>query len=313
MWEQNKIRLVLQPRNNPEIQEIIDILVKATESTSPTIHPYDVHARILKDLWQFKNDEEKVALVNEAVDVINEAMELIVDDPDSELRLEELLIEFLSEIDPNKAEITAKDLLEYKNDGTGYYTLARLEYHNNKNAPKASVYLDKAMKGDICPPSAIALKIEIILQGDYPVYKLLVRLADRLSLDSSFKETWKSAYYKAVTYAINGRYEDADRYFKISHRMAPRTLQRLVQIFWMEAGHRKIHTGKIDQRISSEREGYIYSHNIPEWKENIFFDPLRQTKRKILQPGMFVQFELGFSPRGPQAFDVRPFSGTKRG
>ena len=308
-WRQNKHRLLSQPRNNPEIREIIDILVKARESTIYNIHPYDVHARILKELWQFKDEEEKMALVIEAVEVINEAMELSVDDPDSKQRLEELLIESLSEIDPEKAEITAKDLLENKNDGTGYYTLARIEYHKKLNAPKASVFLDKAMKGDNCPPSAIALKIEIILQDDYPVYKYLVKLADRLSSDIRFKETWKSAYNKSVIYTIDGRYRDADSYSKLSYRMAPRTLQRKVQVFWMENGHRKVHTGKIG-RILTEREGRIYSHNIEGWKDDIFFDPRPQDKRKLLRQGMFVEFELGFSPRGPQAFDVRPFRRT---
>ena len=91
--------------------------------------------------------------------------------------------------------------------------------------------------------------------------------------------------------------------------MAPRTLQRKVQVFWMENGHRKVHTGKIG-RILTEREGRIYSHNIEGWKDDIFFDPRPQDKRKLLRQGMFVEFELGFSPRGPQAFDVRPFRRT---
>lgn len=304
-WDQNKEQLLSQPREDPEIQEIIDLLIKAREDPAPNIHAYDVHVRILKELWQSKDEEKKMVLVNEAVEVINECLDSCGDDPDATERMRGLLIESLSEIDPEMAGTTAKELLDDKKDGTGYYTLARIEYHKNSNLTRASIFLDKAMSGENYPPGAIALKIDIILQDRYPNYDYLMKLADLLSSDIRFKDNWKSAYHKAVVYAINGRYDDAVKYFKISHRMAPRTLQRKVQIFWMEEVHRKVHKGKIGM-ILTEREGRIYSHNIEGWEDNIFFDPRRQDKIKMMRSGLFVNFELGFSPRGPIAFDVRP-------
>lgn len=303
-WAQNKELLLSRPRVDPEIQEIIALLIKAREAVFPNIHPYDVHARILKELWQGKDEPSKIALVNEAVEVINEGLDSCVDDPDGTSRLNELLVESLSEVDTEKAQNTAKELLESKKDGTGYYTLARIEYHKNTNPTNACILLDKAITGEKYPPGAIALKIEILLQGKAPPYYDLLKLADSLSSDIKFQDTWKSAYHKAMIYAINGIYSAASRFFDMSYRKAPRTLQRFIQLFWMEDGHRKVHTGKIG-RTFTEREGRIYSHNIKGLDDEIFFDPRRQEKRG-LKPGLLVDFEIGFSPRGPIAFDVRP-------
>ncbi len=303
-WEQNKEHLLSRPREDLDIQEIIALLIKARESAIPNIYPYDIHARILKELWQGKDEEVKIVLLNEAVEVINEGLDFCVDDPDGTSRLNSLLIETLSEVSTEKAQNTAKELLENKKDGTGYYTLARIEYHKNTNPDGACLFLEKALTGEKYPPGAIALKIEIQLQTKSPPYYDLLNLTDRLSSDIKFQDTWKSAYYKAIIYAINGIYSAANRFFDISFRKAPRTLQRYIQIFWMEEGHRKVHTGKIG-RIFTEREGRIYSHNIRGFDEEIFFDPRRQ-ETKGLKPGLTVDFEIGFSPRGPIAFDVRP-------
>ena len=104
---------------------------------------------------------------------------------------------------------------------------------------------------------------------------------------------------------INGYYEKAVENFKNSHLRAPRTLQRRVDIFWKEAGRRKMFSGKIGQTLT-EREGRIFSHRIEGWKDKFFFDPRVQDNRNLIMPGLLVNFELGFSPRGPIAFDVRP-------
>ena len=81
-------------------------------------------------------------------------------------------------------------------------------------------------------------------------------------------------------------------------------MQKRVQSFWMEKGRRKALVGKIAR--TTEKEGRILGHEIKGWKEDIFFDPRNQKLKLLLQAGLSVEFELGFSPRGPIAFDVRP-------
>nr|MDO8079354.1 SIR2 family protein [Candidatus Freyarchaeota archaeon] len=307
MWSQKKDRLLDRPIKDPEIQEILSLLIKARETVN--LHPYLVHAKILKDLSDSNDDHSvKTALINEALEVVDEGLSAGLDYADYCQQLKEFQIELLSEIDPKKAEDTAKELLESEKDGAGYYTLARIEYHKNQNYTIANLFLDKAIEAKRYPPGAIALKIEILLQDSSPDYGLLLKLVDRLSSDARFHDSWRSAYHKAVVYTINGRYQDAANYFRVSFRMAPRTLpiQKMVQLFWMgEDGHREVLTGKVDITLT-EREGRIYSHNVQGWKEKIYFDPRSQKNRRILQPGLYVDFELGFSPRGPIAFEVRP-------
>lgn len=305
-WNQKKEHLLSQPREDPDIQDIIALLIQAREIAIPNIHPYYVHARILRELWQGKTEKEKLTLVNEAVEVINEGLASCVDDPEGTWRLNELLLESLSDVDAKRAQDTAKELFEENKDGTGYYTLARIEYQKNSNITNACDYLNKALKAEKYPPGTIALKIEILLQGKSPPYYDLLKFVDTLSSDPRFQDTWKSAYYKAVVYLINGIHSAANRFFNISFRKAPRTLQKNVLLFWMEEGHRKVHNGRIGN-ILTEREGRIISHNIKGlMDEEIFFDPRHQEKRRSLNPGLLVDFELGFSTRGPIAFDVRP-------
>ena len=304
-WEQKKEYLSQYPRDNPETQNIIDLLIRSRENIVNGAHTYEVDVRILKYIVYSKSDEEKLPLINEALEMINEGFDYCSDNPDCIDRLNELEIESLSEIDPVRAEDAAKSLLENLNDGSGFYTLALIEYHKNSNPVKAMLFLEKSMKGEKYPVGAIALKIEILLQDKFPKYEPMLELADLLSSDTGDDDRWKSDYHKAIIYAINNRYHDAARYFKLSFRKAPRTLQRNIQIFWMDMGYRKTHTGKIG-RPFTETEGNIYSHNIGGWGDTIFFKPISQKNKNKLKPGLFVDFELGFSPRGPIAWDVRP-------
>lgn len=307
-WEQKKSYLINEPRSHPEIKDIISLLTEAREGLNPNIHSYDVQARILKELWQSKDKDEKIVLIKEAIDLLNEGLNYCEDDLDQTYRLKKLLIESISDINQEEALKFSEELLNSKKDGTGYYILARREYHMNSNLPGALSYLNKAMKGLQYPSGSIALKIEILIQNtdNDPKYDILLELVNELSKNIGYKDTWRSAYYKAIVYTINGHPGDASHYFYLSNRLAPRKrLDPKVQLFWMESGHRKVHSGII-QRNLTENSGYIYSHGIKGCESDIYFYPPAQKFKTSLKTGLHVDFELGFSPRGPQAFDVRP-------
>lgn len=72
---------------------------------------------------------------------------------------------------------------------------------------------------------------------------------------------------------------------------------------------RKTFLGKIGN-VLTEKEGRLYSHTFYGWSEDIFFNPRHQKLSNKLNKGYFVNFELGFSTRGPIAFEVRPYSNT---
>jgi len=306
-WEQKKSYLINESRSHPEIKEIFALLTEAREGFNPNIHPYDVQARILKELWQSKSEEEKIDLIKEAIDLLTEGLSSCEDDFEKTYRLNARLVESINEIDEEKALKISEELLESKKDGTGYYILARMEYHQNSNLARTLIYLNKAMKGLQYPPNAIALKIEILIQNTdtNPHYDYLLQLVDDLSKIIGYKDTWRSAYHKALIYTINGHPRDASHYFYHSNRLAPRKrLDPKVQLFWMESGHRKVHSGII-QRNLTENSGYIYSHGINGCESDIYFYLPAQKFKTSLKTGLHVDFELGFSPRGPQAFDVR--------
>lgn len=303
-WKQNKNELIKLPRKSREINEIFGLLNEAKEEYMENIHPYDVHARILHELMQTREGIDKYEIANEAIEVIDEGLDYS-DDQKSIERLGQLLIEILSEVDVEKAEECANDLFKEEKNGVGFYTLARIEYHKNEDSDKALGYLQKATESEKCPNKAFALYIEILLKDDdLKDYFQLEKLVKTLNSKKDFIDTWKSAYHKGTVNVITGNYSDAVAIFRYSHKKTPFILQRYVNLFWMEGGHRKKFEGRI--RYLSEREGRIEGHNIEGWQDNFFFDPRRQGEANTLMTGLTVNFEIGFSPRGPQAFDVRP-------
>ena len=258
----------------------------------------------MKELWANRQESEKLDLINEAIDVINESLDIFVGDSINEERFNILLIESLREIDPADAEETARRMFEAANDGTGYYTIAHTECLE-KNPEEAIKYIRMAITAAKYPYTALILLFDILLQIDQPPYEELYPLVERLS-ELDYEDTWKSAYHKAIIYAVNGDYGKSKENFANAFKIAPRLSIDVERIhFWKEDGRRRTFTGKIG-RIYNSRTGEIYSHDVDGWISEIFFNPSRQKDKIRLKTGLFVDFELGFSSRGPIAWDVRP-------
>jgi cold shock CspA family protein len=54
----------------------------------------------------------------------------------------------------------------------------------------------------------------------------------------------------------------------------------------------------------SDSEGFIYNHNVDNWKDDIYFEPHDQDEFSEMKSGLDVEFEVSFSLKGPQAVDV---------
>ena len=303
LWRQREKNLVTRSRTDPGLQEIFDLLNEARRS-SPTPHPYDVYARILKELISHKNGAEKLELINEGLELIEEGLDRNLEDIDERISLPELKIDFVNMLNPAEALRLAEEMRN-NGEGAGYLVLAQVELYKNRNPLQASVYLDRALGAPKYPSRALLAKLGVILEDTSPHYKTAEDLADRLAATKKYDENWKCQYFSGIAYVANGRQGDAARCFRVSGRRASITRPREVELFWMEHGKRKTFTGKIDRRMS-EFDGGIYAHNVRGWGTEIYFNPAVQKHRALLRPGLIVDFELGFSPRGPVAFDVRP-------
>lgn len=306
MWKRDRANLSNLMIDDLEIKRIFNLLEEARSSRSPNPHPFDVQAGIMLELARCKELDEKYEIIDKAIELINEGLEKFENEPRQRDILEGRLIECISQIDPIVAEKRAKKLVDVSNDGTGYYILALIEYFHNKNSEKSQEYLDKALKAIDYPLKAISLKIELILSTNSPNYYGLLNLADRIP-DSVFEDTWKTAYHKAIIYAINGIPEAAKRYFLKSTQLIMQSSFRIPKyIFWMENGRRKTFSGIISTGMQ-RRRGLIYSHDVSNWDSDIFFSPISQPDYYGLKIGMNVSFELGFNSRGPIAFDIRAY------
>jgi hypothetical protein len=310
-WQQQKKDLMKLPSNDPQIQEIMGLLDAArVEETAfaevYNVHAYDVQARVLNELAQnSKNEITRLSLINRAIEVVSEGLDNYGDDPESGDQLKSLLIELLSEITTLDAENKARELLAQE-EGIGYYTLATIEHYKTMDTRKAEQFLELSLSAKNYPASAIVLMLEISLfNNPSPDYKKLLKLVTLLSSRQDFHDNWKTMFYKGFIYAVNGEFQEANKLFHIANRKAPFYLQRKVQLFWIENGRRKVFQGKVSRPLT-EREGRIYSHNISGCFDDIYFDPRKQAERQVVKPGLAVIFELGFSPKGPIAFDVRP-------
>ena len=306
MWKRDHETLKELSIDDPQVQEILILLEYAQSSRNPNPHAYDVHVRILREIWADKDTVEKLRIISNAIEILRKGLDLLTESPIDSDRLNQLLVECTREIDPIDAEWAAKELFDTHNDGVGYYTLARIEYYN-KNLEKALEYLNIAITAEKCSLNAIALKIEILFESSQPDYKALFDLAEKIP-DTVYKDNWKTAYFKGVIYFINGYEKTAKRYFiKSSALFRGRAYNLPRYIFWMENGHRKIFNGIISPK-SSTKEGRIYSYNIPEWDEDIYFRPIDQKLMYKIKSSMRVEFELGFTPKGPIGFELRPFN-----
>lgn len=304
-WERNKEDLIEKSNNHPDVKEILSLLIEARKNVDNP-HAYHRHATILKEISENKEEEKRIQLISEAIDVLNRGIINCDNSTQEKQYLEETLLEYLTEIDFEEAKKEAKRLLEEENNGAGYYILSRIKYHKERNKAKAKVFLDKALDGENYPPETLALKIKLLLKdNDYPNYEKILEYVEELESKFDYDDSWESAYYKAVVYTINGYYKKAKRLFNKAHRLSPKNLQRTVKLFWMEQGSRKIFEGKVGNQLE-RYTGWIYSHDIEGWDEDIFFNPSQQDEKNNIQSGYFVRFELGFSPKGPIAFEVRP-------
>lgn len=302
LWDQKEQRLLGRPREDPEIEEIIGLLVQARASESP--HPFDRHARILKQLATAREGHERISLLSEALDVIDEGL-ASVDETKETVLLSGLRVQILAEIDFKQAEEQAKNMVSKLSDGTGYAVLAQIEYFKNSRPTAASTLLDKALKAGNYPPMALALKIQILVQESRsPDYKGILAYVDELKAHPSYRPNWKSEYYAAVVYCINGELAKAQEAFGQSSRLMPPNVYKPVQTFWMENGDRRQFSGKIEK--ITPREGLIFAHDVSVWPDKIVFRPYAQDALPMLKSGVSVTFALGFAPRGPIAWELKP-------
>jgi tetratricopeptide (TPR) repeat protein len=299
LWDANKEELKNQPRDNDTLKKIFNHL-QSSRVVDNNPHSYHVQARILHTLAENKPGAEKVDLLNEALDLVDEGLAKERGGPNKEM-LHNKKVEILGDIDREDAEKFAQDLRQKHGDGSGYYTLAKLDLFGDENRTQALANLDKAMNADTYPPEAVALRIKICLDDNYENYEKLGQLARELER-SDFRKTWERAYRLAVVYFINGDYKHSKEWFTESHRLSPKYLDRKVEYFWMEGGSRKEFTGSVVSLTSSE--GFIQSNSLRGYTDRIYFTPSRQNTDVELATGLEVKFELGFSPRGPQAFEL---------
>jgi hypothetical protein len=302
MWNQRKATLLGGDGRDPMLAEIRDYLAQAKEWKGNP-HPYDFEARILVELANNTTGEAQTILKQEALDIVQQGIEIARESDDS-AKLEEIRLEILSAIDPEEAESLAEKAAA-NGDGSGYAVLAALEYHKNGNPMKALTHLDKSIACDSFPPSAGFLKAQIVLEEFKPPdYRSLLQLIESCRAQPGFEKTWRTEYISAVVYLINGQSGDARACFGRSSRWWSVT-QRPVEIFWWESGTRKTFNGRVGNTMTA-KEGRIYAHGVAGWDNDFLFLVREQPKRDEIKPGMSVRFNLGFTPKGPLAFDLDP-------
>lgn len=301
LWEHKKPRLCTESVDHQEIQEIFDYIERARRHESG-LYSYSIQSRILLQMAEAHEGEEVVEIVNQAIGVVEKGLEQ-EGDYEWQKRLRQRKVELWSEIDEKEAERIAEELLFDHDRGDGYYTLAALNYYKKQEPNQALVKLDKAMEAESYPPQTPYLRLQILLEEQYDDYDKMLGLAQELERREDFEESWKSAYTKGVVHFINGNGEAADEYFTEAWQTAPRSERYGAEYFWNERGSHKIFEGKIGSDLTST-EGHIYEHGIKGWDKDIYFNPTEQNTDSKLRSGMKVNFELGFSPRGPIGWDL---------
>jgi len=304
-WELYKNDLVKKKRSDPEIFEIFSLL-EAAKQQNESIHPYSLHGKILMDLFEYEsNPEDRLKLLTEALDIYDIATSVLQsDDFRGYIKLQELgerLFNATNSIDPHLSLQIADDFA-FNGDGIGFYYLAQISYKAGK-VPDALQFIKKAMDCDHFPDSTIILKMKILIEFDDPPYR--TELLDLADMDIAEKnETWESCLFKGIIYTINSIPTGSQRFLRLAWRKAPGDKRTKIMVQIKENGKPKIFTGKILHGIT-DKEGYIYSHNINELPSEIFFDPRSERNEKGLRSGFTVNFTIGFNSLGIVAVDLK--------
>ncbi|MFC6757907.1 hypothetical protein ACFQER_16160 [Halomicroarcula sp. GCM10025894] len=303
-WKSKKESLKNRQYPNEEIEEIFRHLRKA-RSIESGLYSYTNQAKILAELASAKEGDEKMKIFNECLEVINSGLKKDAD-REGKRMLKEARVNIWQDIEENleKAKEYADDLIRTEDDGRGYYILANAVYHEEKDYEQALEYLSTTLSAGSYPTGALALKIKILLELDSEDYDQLYDLAKELDRRGGYEGDWESVYHVASIYCINGDVDRADKKFEEAFRMAPDSAKYRADIHWMDGGSRKTFTGKVSE--ASSTRGFIYDHGIDGVRNRLFFDPRKKNTQKDLRSGMPVEFELGLSPKGPRAWDVRP-------
>ena len=272
-WDLNREILVRRERDDPEILDIISLLDRAkTENDSS--HPYHLQGKIVMDMWDSADDEEtKLSLLTEAIDILDTAYSLLPsDDFKGHLRigiLSERIFQAITSTDKLKA-LHLADEFAARGDGLGYYFLGHISYKDGK-IEDCLEFLNKSMRCRYYPYSTVTLKMKILLSRDNPPYREeLLKLVDLYTLEQN--ETWESALMKAVIYTLNSAPTGIQRFFRLSFQKAPIEKKAKIVFQVKENGVNKKFSGKILNGLT-DREGYIYGHDVKEIKSEIFFDP----------------------------------------
>lgn len=309
LWIQRKAYLLNAPRTDAGFAEIVELLTEAEMHTNSP-HPFDTHARCLLEMAERREGEEQLELVEEGLGVVNRGLQRIRDGFDEQVKLDHIREGLLRLVPRRRLEADAESMLTRKNDGTGFAALAHVIYAQDKNAESAMAALRRALSAKSVPITAhaLALQIELDRKDKKPNYQSVLASALEVFRSRHYERDWQASYNAAVVLFTNGRTIDSVKCFRAADRWRHYRFERPISAFWEGETRRRVFTGRIGSGMTT-REGQLYGHDVPNWQEDVIFNVLAQPRREELRPGLLVNFELGFSTRGPQAFDVRPVEG----
>ncbi|MDS0279408.1 SIR2 family protein [Halomicroarcula sp. S1AR25-4] len=284
---------------NEEVQDIMENLI-AARNVRYNPNSYHVQAKIFRDLAKAESGEKKFWLLNQGLELLDEALARFYK-PENRQAVHRLKVKILKDIDREDAEKHAKEVFQRENSGEGYYTLARMDLFGEQNNTRALANLDNAMDAEDYPAGAVDLRVKILLEDRYAQYEKMLRFVRELDRRQDFEYTWEQLFRKAVVLTINGKYSESKETFFKANQESPRW-KNPTQYKWMEDSADKKFRGEI--KDVSDSEGFIYNHNVDNWKDDIYFEPHDQDEFSEMKSGLDVEFEVSFSLKGPQAVGV---------
>jgi hypothetical protein len=301
LWRRNKDRIAREGLAGPSAKEVIRFLEQA-ESNAPNLHAYDVHLRVLEKCIANAPQPQRLDIFLNAEDLVERAHELPYVSLNDMSRIGELRTQIAAHVSPELGERLAKEMLDERRDGHGYAALAKLAALQRRPTAEIHRFLDLALGVGIYPNSALGLKVDLLMQEHPPNYGGILPYAEVLAQEEGSTLLSKDARNAAIILFIAGKYEQARGLFKVASSKRLFVEFRHVAHFWEEGPRRKAFTGVVDSVRA--REGWVSAQELPGFGDNIYFVPGRQDTS--IRRGLAVRYEIGFSARGPIAFDLRP-------
>lgn len=304
LWKSYQGKELPGVEQSTEVLRVRELLRESRSGSRWNLHSYGIEARVLRDLATRVSGARRLALLGEAMGVLQEGWE-------ASGRTDAFLADQMARLSEEEGDLDvarASELLRSFGTGFGFFLLYERARRADHHA-EARRYLESAegAKSPCVPAFRAGLEMELV--SDEPSYSKAVILSDMISRACSadpkrWQWSWLDMVQRATALVGAERGNEVRRLLGEIRQTTPRLTARPYLYFIRQRSRRREFSGQVKE-VTYESVGSIYPHDVPNLGIDLFFNPRRPGSVRLRQ-GERVRFTLAFGIHGITAWDPEP-------